>query len=81
MYDADQRMKEIMEASQLSVMEKSKLYSDQLNRFLISNNKMGVPAHNPSHEDPVQTTPQVPNESAEMPPQVPPTPVSAEIPP
>jgi hypothetical protein len=30
MYDAEQRMKEIMEAPQLSVVEKSKLYSDQL---------------------------------------------------
>ena len=34
MYDAEQRMKEIMEAPQLSAVEKSKLYSDQLNRFL-----------------------------------------------
>jgi hypothetical protein len=33
MYDAEQRMKEIMEAPKLSVVEKSKLYSDQLNRF------------------------------------------------
>jgi hypothetical protein len=38
MYDAEQRMKEIMEAPQLSVVEKSKSYSDQLNRFLIFKN-------------------------------------------
>ena len=40
MYDAEQRMQEIMEAPQLSVVEKSKLYSDQLNRFLTFKNKM-----------------------------------------
>jgi hypothetical protein len=34
MYDAEQRMKEIMDAPQLSAVEKRKLYSDQLNRFL-----------------------------------------------
>jgi hypothetical protein len=33
-YDAEQRIKEIMYAPQLSAVEKSKLYSDQLNRFL-----------------------------------------------
>ena len=73
MYDAEQRMKEIMDAPQLSALEKSKLYSDQLNRFLTFKNKMDVPA-----QAPVQTTPLVP---AEIPPQVPPTPVPAEIPP
>ena len=36
MYDAEQRMKEIMDAPQLSAVEKSKLYSDQLNWFLKS---------------------------------------------
>ena len=61
MYDAEQRMKEIMDVPQLSAVEKSKLYSDQLNRFLTFKNKMDVPA--------------------EIPPQVPPTPVPAEIPP
>jgi hypothetical protein len=66
MYDAEQRMKEIMEAQQLSVVEKSKLYSDQLNRFLTFKNKMDVPAH--YHESHVQTTPQVPNEFSEIPP-------------
>jgi hypothetical protein len=34
-------MKEIMEEPQLSVVEKSKLYSDQLNRFLTFKNKDG----------------------------------------
>jgi hypothetical protein len=65
MYDVEQPMKEIMEAPQLSAVEKSKLYSDQLNRFLTFKNKMDVPA-----EAPVQRTLLVP-----------PTPVPAEIPP
>ena len=77
MYDAEQRMQEIMEAPQLSVVEKSKLYSDQLNRFLTFKNKMDVPAH--YHEYPVQTTPQVPNQFSEILSQVSATPVSAEI--
>jgi hypothetical protein len=67
MYDAEQRMQEIMDAPQLSAMEKSKLYSEQLNRFLTFKNKMDVPAH--YHEAPVQRTPLVS-----------PTPVSADIP-
>ena len=50
--------------------------SDQLNRFLIFKNKMDVPAH--YHEAPVQRTPPETNESVEIPPQVPPTPVFAE---
>jgi hypothetical protein len=54
-------------------VENSKLYSDQLNRFLTFKNKMDVPA-----QAPVQTTALVP---AEIPPQVPPTPAIAEIPP
>jgi hypothetical protein len=75
MYDAEQRMKEIMDAPQLSAVEKSKLYSDQLNRFLTFKNKMDVPA-----QAPVQTTPLVPakipqpNESVEIPSPVPATP-------
>ena len=73
MYDAAQRMKEIMEAPQLSAVEKSELYSDQLNRFLTFKNKMDVPV-----QSPVQRTSLVP---AEILPQVPPTPVPAEIPP
>ena len=75
MYDAEQRMKEIMEAPQLSAVEKSKLYSDQLNRFLTVKNKMahsspGIP------ETSAQSIPQAP---AEIPPLVPPMPVPAEI--
>ena len=81
MYDAEQRMQEIMEAPQFSVMEKSKLYSNQLNRFLTFKNKLDVPAH--YHEAPVQRAPLVSASPlfAELPPQVPPTRVQAEIPP
>jgi hypothetical protein len=71
-------MKEIMEAPQLSVVEKSKLYSDQLNRFLTFKNKMDVPAQAfVQRTSLVSATPV----SAEIPPKVPPTPVPAEIPP
>jgi hypothetical protein len=64
-----------MEAQQLTTVEKSKLYSDQLNRFLTLQNKMDIPA-----QAPVQTTPLVPaeipqpNESVEIAPSVPATP-------
>jgi hypothetical protein len=68
MHDAEQQMQEIMEAPQLPVVEKNKLYSDKLNRFLTFKNKMDVPDH--YHEAPIRRTPLV---SA--------TPVSAEIPP
>ena len=76
MYDAQQRMKEIMEAPQLSAVEKSKLYSDQLNRFLVFKNKI---AHS-SPGIPAQSIPLVPaelpqpNESVEITPPVPATP-------
>ena len=40
MYNTKKRMQEIMEAPQLSSWEKSKLYSDQLNRLLMFKNKM-----------------------------------------
>ena len=77
MYDAEQRMKEIMEAPQLSAVEKSKLYSDQLNRFLIFKNKMDVSAQAPVQRTSlVSPTPL----SAEIPPQVLLTPVPAGIP-
>jgi hypothetical protein len=72
MYDAEQRMKEIMEAPQLSAVEKIKLYFDQLNRFLLFKNKM---AHS-SPGFPAQNIPQVPavmpqpNESVEITPPV-----------
>jgi hypothetical protein len=77
MYDAEQRMKEIMEAPQLPVVEKSKLYSDQLNRFLTFKNKM---AHS-SPGIPAQSIPQTPVEMPqEISLQVPPISVPAEIP-
>jgi hypothetical protein len=64
-----------MEAPQLSAVEKSKLYSDQLNRFLTFKNKMahffpGIP------ETPAQSIPQAPAEieSVEIAPAVPATP-------
>jgi hypothetical protein len=78
MYDAEQRMKGIMEAPQLSTVEKSKLYSDQLNRFLTFKNKMDVPAQAPVQRTSLVSPTPV---SAEIPPQVPPTSVPAEIPP
>ena len=73
------RMKEIMDAPQLSAVEKRKLYSDQLNRFLTFKNKMahsspGIP------ETSAQSIPQAPaempqhNESVEIAPPVPATP-------
>ena len=40
MYNTEKRMQEIMEAPQLSPWEKSKLYSDQLNRLLTFKNQM-----------------------------------------
>jgi hypothetical protein len=63
-------MKEIMDAPQLSAVEKSKLYSDQLNRFLIFKNKM-------AHSSPIPQAPAKmpqPNESVEIAPPVPTTP-------
>ncbi len=39
-YDAEKQKQEIMEAPQLTAAEKSKLYSDQLTRFLTFKNKM-----------------------------------------
>ena len=79
MYDAEQRIQEIMDAPQLSAVEKSKLYSDQLNRFLTFENKMahsspGIP------ETSAESIPQAPaempqpNESVETAPPVPATP-------
>ena len=40
MYNTEKRMQEIIEAPQLSSWEKSKLYSDQLNRLLTLKNQM-----------------------------------------
>jgi hypothetical protein len=76
MYDAEQRMQEIMDAPQLSAVEKSKLYSDQLNRFLTFKNKINVSAQAPVQRTPLVSSTPV---SAEIPPQVSPTPVPAEI--
>jgi hypothetical protein len=82
MYDAEQRMQEFMEAPQHPVVEKSKIYSDQLNRFLTFKNKMDIPVSHSSYEAPVQRTPLVSPTpvSAEKPPQVPPTFVPVDIP-
>ena len=77
MYDAEQRIKEIMEAPQLSAVEKSKLYSDQLNRFLTFKNKMAYS----SPGIPETSAQSIPQALAEISPQVPPIPVSAEVPP
>jgi hypothetical protein len=82
MYNAEQRKQKIMEAPQLSVVEKSKLYSDQLNLFLTFKNKLDIPGSHSSHEAPVQRTPLVSatSVSSEILPQVPPTPVPVETP-
>jgi hypothetical protein len=77
MYGAEEKLKEIMEAPQISVVEKSKLYSDQLNRFLTFKNKMDVPVQAPVQRSSLVSP--IPL-SAEIPPQVPPTPVPAGIP-
>ena len=74
MYDAEQRMKEIMDAPQLSAVEKRKLYSDQLNRFMTFKNKMDVPAQAPVQKISLVSPTPV---SAEIQPQVPPTLVPA----
>ena len=63
LYNTDQRMQEIMEAPQLAAVEKSKLYSDQLNQFLSFKNFKDFPTHHltpETVESLVQTTPQVP---------------------
>ena len=74
MYDAEQRMKEIMDAPQLSAVEKRKLYSDQLNRLMTFKNKMDVPAQAPVQKISLVSPTPV---SAEIQPQVPPTLVPA----
>jgi hypothetical protein len=79
MYDAEQRMKEIMDAPQLTTVEKSKLYSDQLNPFLTFKNKMAH-SYPGNPETSAQSIPQAPsemsqpNESVEITPPVPTTP-------
>jgi hypothetical protein len=81
MYEAEQRMKEIMEAPQLSAVEKSKLYSDQLNRFLTFKNKMahsspGIPKTSAQSIPQAPAEMSQPNESVEIAPPVPATPKS-----
>jgi hypothetical protein len=78
MYDAEQRMQEIMEAPQIPVVEKSKLYSDQLNLFLTFKNKLDFPAQAPVQRAPLESASPL---FAEIPPQVRPAHVPAEIPP
>ncbi len=74
MYDAEKQMQEIMEAPQITAAEKSKLYSDQLNRFLTFKNKME------NHHLPIKATPpsasapSTSDEHAEITPPVPATP-------
>ena len=73
-------MKEIMEAPQLSSLEKSKLYSNQLNRFLTFKNKMahsspGIPETSTQSISQTPVEMPQPNESVEItPPPVPATP-------
>ena len=69
MYNTKKRMQEIMEAPQLSSWEKSKLYSDQLNKLLMFKNKM----NQKSTETLVQRAPSVLSNVSE-----PPSPVSSE---
>ena len=79
MYDAEKQMQEIMEAPQITAAEKSKLYSDQLNRFLTFKNKLDFHAH-PIAKASVQEAPPTPvemaqlNEPADVTPRVPATP-------
>ena len=65
MYDAEKQMQEIMEAPQITAAEKSKLYSDQLNRFLTFKNKLDFPAH-PIAKASVQEAPPTPVEMAQL---------------
>jgi hypothetical protein len=79
MYDVEQRMKEIMDAPQLSAVEKSKFYSDQLTRFLTFKNKMthsspGIPETSAQSISQAPAEMPQPNESFEITPPVPATP-------
>ena len=69
MYNKENRMQEIMEAPQLSSWEKSKLYSDQLNKLLAFKNQM----NQKSMETLVQRAPSVLSNVSE-----PPSPVNPE---
>ena len=70
-------MQEIMEAPQLSSWEKSKLYSDQLNRLLMLKNKM----NQKSMETLVQRAPSVLLNVSEPPSPVSPEPAEIDAPP
>jgi hypothetical protein len=72
-------MKEIMDAPQLSAVEKSKLYSDQLNQFLTFKNKMahsspGIPETSAQSIQQAPAEMPQPNESVEIAPPEPATP-------
>ena len=77
MYNTEKRMQEIMEAPQLSSWEKSKLYSDQLNRLLMLKNKM----NQKSMETLVQRAPSVLSNVFEPPSPVSPEPAEIDAPP
>ena len=70
-------MPEIMEAPQLSSWEKSKLYSDKLNRLLMFKNKM----NHKSMETLVQTAPSALSNVSEPPSPVNPEPAEIDAPP
>ena len=75
MYNTEKRMQEIMETPQLSSWEKSKLYSDQLNRLLMLKNKM----NKKSMETLVQRAPSVLSNVYEPPSPVSPEPAEASF--
>ena len=77
MYNTEKRMQEIMEAPQLSSWEKSKLYSDQLNRLLMLKNRM----NQKSMETLVQRAPSVLSNVSEPPSPVSPEPAEIDAPP
>ena len=77
MYSAEKRMQKIMEAPQLSSLEKSKLYSNQLNRLLMLKNKM----NRKSIETFVQRAPSVFSNVSEPPSPVIPEPAEIDAPP
>ncbi len=63
MYDAE--MQEIIEASPITAAEKSKLHSDQLNRFLTFKNKLDFPAP-PIAKASDEEAPPIPVEMAQL---------------
>ena len=77
MYNTEKKMQEIMEAPQLSSWEKSKLYSDQLDRLLMFKSKM----NQKSMETLVQRAPSVLSNVSEPPSFVRPEPAEINAPP